>query len=163
MSRRKDKLASNSSPKLFRTDPDGDGLPSAALRSDGVAFAELLQNAPAHRYWIETNSRDCSDSAKGITCPRRSTCRYWANRRQSRRMRTPIHNKQRGQAVLHDGMGSAPVAHDRPRLQRSDYQFFPTRYKLRVRQSGGPMAVIERLTAAQLKLRSPPPLITTAA
>jgi hypothetical protein len=28
---------------------------------------------------------------------------------------------------------------------------------------GGPMAVIERLTAAQLQLRSPPPLITTAA
>jgi hypothetical protein len=28
---------------------------------------------------------------------------------------------------------------------------------------GGPMAVIERLTAAQLQLRSPPPLVTTAA
>jgi hypothetical protein len=28
---------------------------------------------------------------------------------------------------------------------------------------GGPMAVLERLTAAQLQLRSPPPLITTAA
>ena len=30
-------------------------------------------------------------------------------------------------------------------------------------QCGGPMAVIERLTAAQLQLRSPPPLVTTAA
>lgn len=28
---------------------------------------------------------------------------------------------------------------------------------------GGPMAVVERLTAAQLQLRSPPPLVTTAA
>jgi len=30
-------------------------------------------------------------------------------------------------------------------------------------QCGGPMAVIERLTAAQLQLRSPPVLVTTAA
>jgi hypothetical protein len=46
MSRRKNKLASNSSPKLFRLI-----LMEMACRvqpcvGDGVAFAELLQNAP---------------------------------------------------------------------------------------------------------------------
>jgi hypothetical protein len=51
MSRRRAKLASRSSPKLFRTDPGGDGLPSATVHRRrrgarrGAGYQRFLQTA----------------------------------------------------------------------------------------------------------------------